>query len=138
MAKASVKSSDLESKLARLPLALRGKVLQKSAEKSVLPVAKALRSTTPKGGPRTGEKSGKKHLKQTITRKGFDWPGGAGAIAGARYPEGAHFHLIDRGFTHTSGAQIPGRNLVIKAMQSTTGQVQSTFDSELEKLIKNA
>mgnify|MGYP000710391509 CR=1 FL=1 len=111
----------------------------KATQKAVRPVTKELRKLIPKVAKRTGQKEGRKHLKETITDKSYDWSTGAGAVSGAAYPAGAHFHLYDEGFKHyKSGAQVQGKGVLIKAVNAKRGESQKIFENEIENMVENA
>jgi hypothetical protein len=94
--------------------------MKKAIRAGAAPVRKLARQLVPVGGPRTGRKSDKKHLRDTIAVRvksynavdvaivGPQWPSGAHghlvynavdvAIVGPQWPSGAHGHLVEFGY----------------------------------------
>ena len=141
----------LEKLLANLPWDLRAKSLGKAAKAGGGVVARAARKRVPVGDPK--HNPGAKALKKTITHtvRYYDNDRRAVAVVGARYPEGAHVHLVEKGHKVlvskgprykqpplSGSARVEGKAFLVPAADGTKRQQQAAVLNRLRELIKKA
>ena len=150
-AKVTLKESkDLDGILAKLPIELRGKALadaMKAAGKIVMLDAK---KRIPRGDP--SHKPDKKPLADSlgVKVKGYNQDRRMVAIIGAKWPEGAHLHLIEFGHKvrqrgakgegpgEFTGAFVPGKRVLGPAIDTTEAKQDAAIRESLAKSIKKA
>ena len=84
--------------LQHLAVQLRRSAMKKAIRAGAAPVRKLARQLVPVGGPRTGRKSDKKHLRDTIAVRVKSYNAVDVAIVGPQWPSGAHGHLVEFGY----------------------------------------
>lgn len=113
--------------LLRLPIAVREKYLKQGLRKAGAVVRNEARKRCPKGGPRTGDKEGKKHLADTIRSEQRDYGEKLVQVIGPEYPAGAHGHLVEFGheevlFGRATGRRVPPHPFMRPAADTTKDQ----------------
>lgn len=84
----------------------RGPALKDAMSASLDPPLQRVKQLCPKGGPRIGTKSGKKHLADTYKKKVIQYDDGTVVgLVGAEYPAGAHSHNVEFGHDIVSGGK---------------------------------
>ena len=117
-------SSSVQSILAAVDKEFRLKALQDAIKAASQIVIKDAKSRCPKGQQRTGKKSGKKHLRDTITRVFRDYGDKKMDVVGPAYPAGAHGHLVEYGheevlFGKRTGRRVPPKPFMRPAVDAT-------------------
>lgn len=136
-----------EAALARMDVTLRGISLMLALRKSAQPVVRMAKALCPKGGPRIKTKTGKKHLRDTITSAVRDYGETKVLVIGPAYPAGAHAHLVEFGHDVVRGPRggtqaVVGRAAPHPFMRPAVEQAKpeqiAVFTRELQKLAAEA
>lgn len=114
---------DVQRKLEALPGRVRRKVVRGATNKASTPVLKDGRKDAPKGDGLRPDGSKRKHLKRLLIKrqKSYSRDGVFTVFMGARWPEGAHGHLVEAG---TKPHLITGKLLVSRRGTIFGRQVQ--------------
>lgn len=132
----------LPALLEQLPIELRLKWLPAGIRKGSRIIQKRMKELCPKGGPREGEKSGKKHLRDTIGVVQRKYKSGRllAAYIGPEYPAGAHGHLVEFGHKGVFGdmsKRVPPKPFARPAFDEKQGEAQAAIVDELKRGIES-
>lgn len=142
-----IEPKNLEVILEQLPLAMRGKELERALKaggrvaqrkaKAVAPVG--LESNRQLWSAKTkAQRQGRKQLKDTIALKYKEYGETRVLMVGPAYPAGAHGHLVEDGhqavfWGRPSNAFIPGKKWFSAAIDSTQTQQHAAIVGSLER-----
>lgn len=146
MGSAQIQLTGLEeamAKLSKLEAIAKIGAIEKGLRAASKPVIGMAKMLCPQGGPRTGDKAGKKHLRDTI---GFVYRRYAKVemgIVGTLYPAGAHGHLVEYGhqevlFGKPTGRRVPPKPFMRPAVDQTRGAQVGAFNDAVSKAVGEA
>lgn len=136
--------AELFNRLDRLPIELRGSAMQKGLTNVGDQIVRRARELAPFGGPRTGDKAGKKHLKDTIGRKVITYASmkftGLVLVAGPQYPAGAHGHIIEggRGAAGWHEGRVSGKPFMRPAFDDVSSRVTTIIENAVHEAVEKA
>lgn len=125
--------------LKQLPLAVRRVYMHRAIARACRIVVKRAKRLVPVGQARTGKKSGKKHLGDTIAfvvRRYAGREEKSVGVVGPQYPAGAHGHLVEHGheevlFGRRTGRRVPPSPFMRPAVDQTQSEQLAALDNEL-------
>ena len=136
-------SVNVEALLSKLPEAFRREVMERALKATATPVIDRARQLCPKGGSRTGNKTGKKHLRDTITQRYREYGSDVRmTVVGPSYPDGAHGHLVEDGheevlFGKRTGRRVPPHPFMRPAVDQTRAAQDAAAIGVLQAGIKS-
>lgn len=135
-------TAQLDALLAKVDIALRGKAMVSAMRESLDPMLQKTKDLVPVGGPRVGKKSGKKHLRDSMTKVVRDYGERIVGLVGPRRPEGSHAHLVEFGHDVKRGGKVVGRAPPYPFMRPAAEQTKSiqvsTFTASISKAAEEA
>jgi len=150
MAKVEIDESlDIDSLLAELPIDMRNKSLRKATSRAGRVVMNAYKERVPVGDNR--HKPELPSLKSSIDMRIRDYADGRRfvAVVGAKWPDGAHAHLVEDGYRVRArgpagggspgaftGAKIKGKKPLAEAVDTTAKQQERAIIESIVEDIK--